>query len=75
MLTNKFTSIANFVAKLAYKHVMCNTYIPRVYIKMFAISIGTYQHVCCEHRHSIPLKKFFGQEAEFMNQTSVKLNS
>jgi len=39
MLTNKFTSIANFVAKLAYKHVMCNTYIPRVYIQLLSKGI------------------------------------
>ena len=33
MVTDNFTSIAKFVAKLAYIHVVCNTYIPRVYIK------------------------------------------
>ena len=54
MGTNNFTYIANFVAKSAYKYVICNTYIPKVCIKMYAISIGTYQHVCCEHRHSTP---------------------
>ena len=60
MGTNNFTYIANFVAKSAYKYVICNTYIPKVCIKMYAISIGTYQHVCCEHRHSTPLGKFLG---------------
>ena len=38
MLTNKFTSIASFVAKSAYKHVICNTYIHKVYIKLPAIT-------------------------------------
>ena len=49
MLTNKFTSIASFVAKLAYKHVICNTYIPRVYIKMPAIDFTA--EIACEKCH------------------------
>jgi hypothetical protein len=38
MLTNKFTHIAEFVTKVAYIYVVCNTYIPKVYIKMPAIT-------------------------------------
>ena len=34
MVTDNFTGIAKFVAKLAYIYVVCNTYIPRVYIRM-----------------------------------------
>ena len=36
MGTNNFTYIANFVAKSTYMYVICNTYIPRVYIKSLA---------------------------------------
>ena len=33
MLTNNFTDIPDFVTRAAYKHVICNTYIPKVCIK------------------------------------------
>ena len=35
MGTYNFTCIAKFVAKLTYMYVLCNTYIPRVYIKKY----------------------------------------
>ena len=38
MVTDNFTGIAKFVAKLAYIYVVCNTYIPRVYIRMLVAS-------------------------------------
>ena len=37
MCTYKSTYIASFVAKLAYIHVACNTYIPKVYIRLPAV--------------------------------------
>ena len=41
MGTNNFTYIANFVAKSAYKYVICNTYIPRVYISFSVVALST----------------------------------
>ena len=38
MGTYNFTCIAKFVAKLTYMYVLCNTYIPRVYILVYVNS-------------------------------------
>ena len=66
MCTYKSTCIASFVAKLAYIHVACNTYIPKVYINVLA------------HMHRLEPKflRFEIRESEFMNFPSlVKFNS
>ena len=60
MGTNNFTYIANFVAKSAYKYVVCNTYIPRVYILLSVVALSMY---FIRRENNFMAK----QEAEFSN--------
>ena len=60
MGTNNFTYIANFVAKSAYKYVVCNTYIPRVYISLSVVALSMY---FIRRENNFMAK----QEAEFSN--------
>ena len=66
MGTNNFTYIANFIAKLAYIYVICNTYIPRVYISFHVVALSTNATLW----KKLNLAK---QERKFMNPKSGKI--
>ena len=76
MCTYKSTCIANFVAKLAYIHVACNTYIPKVYINVLAHMHRLRIALARMHRLEPKFLRFEIRESEFMNFPSlVKFNS
>ena len=86
MCTYKSTCIANFVAKLAYIHVACNTYIPKVYIRLLSYGITAVKKNACSGNHccypiptaransGIKIQEIGFSEMQFMKYNSVILN-